>query len=66
MAGGKAGTPTEVDRDRGAQWRLVMAFAGFEMVARALLHRGMGGFGDDDPPLPTSLKIAISRSQKRC
>src|SRR5436305_1092362 len=30
---------SETDRDRGAQWRLVMAFAGFELIAKAVLNR---------------------------
>jgi hypothetical protein len=38
VAGGQPNKSTPTDRARGEQWRLVMAFAGFEMVARAVLN----------------------------
>jgi hypothetical protein len=36
-AGGSAAKPTPTDELRGEQWRLVMAFGGFEAVVRAVL-----------------------------
>jgi hypothetical protein len=44
--GGTTEKRSDTDRRRGDQWRLVLAFSGFETLAKALLsQKGRGGIG---------------------
>lgn len=65
--GGTTEKRSTTDRRRGEQWRLVLAFSGFETMAKALLsQKGRGGIGADafcklltDCTLPVYVPLAV-------